>query len=100
MLEVTARNENGENIFSTEETYEMVGFDGKGQRTYDSWLIRQINADKVIPAEGTRRESFVFTPPKGTESVTIDAVLSYQIAPAAQPVLMGRTSRKLSLNEK
>ncbi|MBI2876531.1 MAG: hypothetical protein HYY20_06585 [Candidatus Tectomicrobia bacterium] len=97
VLEVTARNEKGEKIFSGEQVYEMVGMDEKGERTFDSWKIRKINAERTIqPGQVTRKE-FEFAPPKGTQSVVIEAVLSYQIAPDAQPVLMAKTANTLPL---
>lgn len=100
MLEVTARNEKGENIFSGEQIFEMVGFDEKGGRTFDSWKIRKIEAGGIIPADGEKKKTFEFTPPAGTQSVTLEAVLSYQISPDAQPVLMSRTSNTLTLKKK
>lgn len=100
MLEVTARNEKGENIFSGEQIFEMVGFDEKGARTFDSWKIRKINASGIIPADGEKKKTFELTPPAGTQSITLEAVLSYHISPDAQPVLMSRTSNTLTLKKK
>lgn len=97
VLEVTARNEKGEKIFSGEQVYEMVGMDEKGERTFDSWKVRKINSERVIPPDRVTTKAFEFTPTEGTQAVVLEAVLSYQIAPDAQPVLMAKASNILDL---
>ncbi|MBI4330830.1 MAG: hypothetical protein HY673_06090 [Chloroflexi bacterium] len=100
VLEVTARNEKGEKIFSGEQVYEMVGTDEKGERTFDSWKVRKINPAAVIQPNRVTARAFEFIPAEGTQSVALEAVLSYQIAPDAQPVLMARASNTLTLKAK
>lgn len=97
VLEVTARNEKGEKIFSGEQVFEMVGMDEKGERTFDSWKVRKINSERVIPPDRVTAKSFELTPTEGTQVVVLEAVLSYQIAPDAQPVLMSKATHILDL---
>lgn len=98
VLEVTARNEKGEKIWgSGEQIYEMVGMDEKGERTFDSWKVRKINFERVIPPDRVTTKALELVPAEGTQSVVLEAVLSYQIAPDAQPVLMSKASYALTL---
>lgn len=75
----------------------MVGFDEKGNRVYDTWVIRKIVDDRVLQPGVVDKKSFNISIPKGTGSVELDASLSYIVVPEAQPVLMGRVSKSLQI---
>jgi hypothetical protein len=99
VLEVTARNEKGEEIFSAEHEYEMIGLNQEGKRVFDAWAIRQINDDNTLQPDRIDSKTFEIPIPKEVESVSLEAVLSYLIAPEAQPIFMSKATKTIILRK-
>lgn len=75
----------------------MVGFDEKGNRAYDTWVIRKVVDDRVLQPGVVDKKTFTIAVPKGTTAMELDASLSYIVVPEAQPVLMGKVSKSLQI---
>ena len=97
MLDVTAKDPQGVQVFGESKTFNMVGYtekDQKGQATLDNWLIRSWK-DNAIQA-GKTTHAFAVTVPAGTREIEVQASLTYQVGDSLSP--MTQVSRKFTLN--
>lgn len=99
VLEVTAWDEKGQEIFAQDHTYQMVGYDSKGERTYDAWAVRNIIDTNILKPDNTDVKFFSFSVPKGNTWLRVEAFLYYQIVPTAEPVLMTQVKKRIELKK-
>lgn len=95
MLDVTAKDAQGVQIFGETKTFNMIGYTEKslkGQKTLDNWLIRSWE-DKALPA-GKTTHNFQFTLPEGVTELEVEAALTYQVGDAVSP--MSQVGRRIS----
>ena len=85
VLDVTAKDSNGVQIFGETKTFNMIGYtqrDRQGQPTLDNWLIRSWEDKAVPPAKSTH----VFALPAGNGTVQVQATLTYQVGDSLTPM--------------
>ena len=99
VLEVTAYDEKGQEIFAKDHVYQMLGYDSKGQRTYDAWSVRKIVDDNVLKPDIKDKKTFSFPLPDGNSWLMVEASLYYQIVPSAEPVIMAQVKKRLELRK-
>ncbi|MBI2817694.1 MAG: hypothetical protein HYX72_12215 [Acidobacteria bacterium] len=98
MLDVTAKDKDGIQVFGETKTFNMIGYtqkDRKGQPTVDNWLIRSWD-DKAIPA-GKSTHAFDISLPAGVQELQVQATLTYQVGDIVTP--MTQVSQKLSVGK-
>lgn len=98
MLEVTAKDEAGKQIFADKHEYQMLGYDVHGNRTVDNWKIRRFDDSNTIRPDILERKSFQLSIPEGIKAANLEASLFYYVTPAAPPVLMAKASRVVELS--
>ena len=97
MLDVTAKDLQGVQVFGESKIFNMVGYtqkDRQGQPTLDNWLIRSWQ-DNAIQA-GQSTHSFVVSVPAGAGEIEVQASLTYQVGDSLTP--MTQASRKFSVS--
>lgn len=96
MLDVTAKDLQGVQMFGESKTFNMVGYaqrDQQGATTLDNWLIRSWK-DNAIQA-GKTTHTFSVTVPSGTREIEVQASLTYQVGDSLSP--MTQVSQKFTL---
>ena len=78
VLDVTASNEQGENLYTASRTWQQIGVDAERRMQYGAWLIKEI-IDLSLPPLATQRERFVIHLPVESTAVTVRAELRYHL---------------------
>ncbi len=76
VLDVTAKNQGGENIFSAQRDYIQYGQDIDGDLRYGAWQIKKFSDFTLQPLQ-VKKEHFIFAVPDGTQSVEVEITLKY-----------------------
>ena len=87
VLDVTAKDLQGVQIFGETKTFNMIGYpeaDRKGQTTLDNWLIRSWEDKAVQPGKTTH--AFPLTIPAGVGEIEVQASLTYQVGDSQTPM--------------
>ena len=96
VLDVTAKDPQGVQVFGETKTFNMIGYtekDRKGQTTLDNWLIRSWD-DLALP-QGRNSYTFEVPLPGGVEQIQVQASLTYQVGDSQTP--MTQASRTFSV---
>ena len=75
VLDVTAKNEKGETIYSQQKDYIQYGQDIDGEMRYGAWQIKKF-ADFTLQPLRMTSEKFAI-PAKGTKSAEVEISLKY-----------------------
>lgn len=97
VLDVTAKDLQGVQVFGETKTFNMVGYtqkDRQGQTTLDNWLIRSWDDKAIQPGKTTH--SFAVSVPGGTGEIEVQASLTYQVGDSLTP--MTQASQKFSVS--
>lgn len=97
VLDVTASDSQGVQVFGESKTFNMVGYtqkDRQGQTTMDNWLIRSWDDNAIQP--GTTTHAFEIGVPEGTGELDVRAGLTYHVGDSLTS--MTKVSRRLSLS--
>ncbi len=78
VLDVTAKDSNGNELFKAEKKYFEIGVDTDRDMRYGAWQIKEI-IDLTLPPMQTQKEQFLLNFDSDTEEVTIDVKLWYYI---------------------
>jgi len=85
VLEVSAKDQNGKEIFKEQREYKNIGLSRKGEPATAAWLISTYSHEKstAIRAHETRKENFTITmPEKDSGKVVVRArLVSYHGLP-------------------
>ncbi len=96
MLDVTAKDAQGVQVFGESKTFNMIGYtqkDRQGEKTVDNWLIRSFEDKAIQPGKTTH--TFEIAVPAGVNEIEVHAALTYQVGDKVTP--MTQTSRKISV---
>lgn len=77
----------------------MIGRDQAGKRVFDVWLIKQVDDQNTIHTDRIETKTFEIPLPAGVSSVSLEGTLSYLIAPEAQPIVMFKNTKVLSIKD-
>lgn len=79
VLDVTAKDNNGKELFKSEKKYFEIGVDTDRDMRYGAWQIKEI-IDLTLPPKQTQKEQFLMNFDSDTEEVTIDVKLWYYVS--------------------
>ena len=87
MLDVTAKDVQGVQLFGETKVFNMVGYpqpNQQGQPTTDNWLIRSWKDNAIQP--GRTAHPFAVSVPDGVNEIDVQATLVYQVGDAITPM--------------
>jgi hypothetical protein len=96
VLDVTAKDAQGVQVFGESKTFNMIGYtqkDRQGEKTVDNWLIRSFEDKALQPGKTTH--TFEVKLPAGVDEVDVRAALTYIVADKVTP--MTEASQKISV---
>ena len=79
VLDVTAKDSNGKELFSAQKTYFEIGVDTDRDMRYGAWQIKEI-IDLTLPPLQTQKERYLMNFDSDTEEVEIEVKLWYYIS--------------------
>ena len=79
VLEVTAKDSKGKEMFKADKTWFEIGVDTDRDMRYGAWQIKEI-VDLTLPPLQTQTEQYLIHFDTDTEQVEIEAKLSYFIS--------------------
>jgi hypothetical protein len=98
VLEVTAKNDKGEKIFSEQKVYIQYGQDIDGDMRTGAWQIKKF-ADFTLQPLEVRHEKFAIPVPEGTKSADVEIVLKYNHPGARLEIPLYHVVRKLEFRD-
>ncbi|MCI0602999.1 hypothetical protein L0156_08285 [bacterium] len=99
MLDVTAKDSKGFQVFGETKTFNMIGYTEKhqkGEMTVDSWLVSSWEDKALQPGKMTL--SFEITAPAEVTDVEVQVVLKYHLADKVWP--MTQASQKIPVRQR
>lgn len=87
MLDVTATDSQGVQVFGESKTFNMIGYTGRhrqGETTVDNWLIRSWDDRALQP--GLTAHVFEFPLPADVRDLELEAKLTYQVGDVLHPM--------------
>lgn len=78
VLDVTAKDDNGKELFKTEKNYFEIGVDMDGDMRYGAWQIKEI-IDLTLPPQQTQKEQYLLHFDTDTKVVHVTARLWYYL---------------------
>ena len=79
VLDVTAKDNNGKELFKAEKKYFEIGVDTDRDMRYGAWQIKEI-IDLTLPPLQTQKEQYLMNFDSDTDEVTINVKLWYYIS--------------------
>lgn len=98
VLEVTAKNDKGEKVFSEQKVYIQYGQDVDGDMRIGAWQIKKFVDFTLQPLE-VKRESFTIPVPEGTKSAEVEISLKYSHPGAKLEIPLYKVERKLEFED-
>jgi hypothetical protein len=98
VLEVTAKNDKGEKIFSEQKVYIQYGQDVDGDMRTGAWQIKKFVDFTLQPLE-VRHEKFAISVPEGTKAADVEIVLKYNHPGAKIEIPIGTVARKIEFKD-
>lgn len=98
VLEVTAKNEKGEKVFSEQKVYIQYGQDVDGDMRIGAWQIKKFTDFTLQPLE-VRHEKFLIPLPEGTKAAEVEIVLKYNHPGAKIEIPIGTVTRKIEFRD-
>ena len=92
VLDVTAKDNNGKELFKAEKTYFEIGVDTDRDMRYGAWQIKEV-IDLTLPPMQTQKEQFLMNFDSDTEEVTIEVKLWYYISGGSGHVVHSITEK-------
>lgn len=94
VLDVTAKTETGQKVWSHQKSWQEIGLDLKGRQQLKAWEIKN-TIDLALQPRQTHTERLTIPLPEGTRSVEVEAVLTYHHRPGEEFVVH-RALRKVA----
>ena len=76
VLDVTAKDDKGNKIFSEQKEYVQYGMDVDGDMRYGAWQIKRF-ADTTLQPLAVKREHMAIPVAEGTKTVDVSITLKY-----------------------
>ncbi len=93
VLDVTAKDKSGKELFTAKKTYFEIGADIDGDMRHGAWQIKQI-FDLTLQPKDTKKETFLMPFNKETDEANLDVTVTYCLS-AKKCDVIHKYSKKL-----